>query len=134
MIQNETKTPSEDDNNGDYDGALFFPYAMEEMRNSQEDPRLGVVIKGLRTETIASVDQALEYLANGERCRLTGEHLLNSTSSRSHAIFTIYLESVAGMRGRESCGRERCRPMHARSLARFLILPMAISTRTRNGF
>lgn len=77
-------------------------YVTEEMNDSQEDPRLGVVIKGLHTETVSSVDQALEYLASGERCRSTGEHSLNSTSSRSHAIFTIYLESKAGRMGSDA--------------------------------
>jgi kinesin family member 6/9 len=38
-------------------------------------------------------EEALNCLFEGETNRTTADNLLNKTSSRSHAIFTIHLES-----------------------------------------
>jgi len=36
----------------------------------------------------------MKYLKIGNQNRTTGETLMNSESSRSHSIFTIYMESL----------------------------------------
>jgi hypothetical protein len=39
--------------------------------------------------------EALSYFFAGEANRATASHILNKSSSRSHCIFTVYLESRA---------------------------------------
>ncbi|XP_064460385.1 chromosome-associated kinesin KIF4-like isoform X2 [Ornithodoros turicata] len=54
-----------------------------------------VVLPGLELVTVESIDSALACLERGCRTRSTGATLLNSTSSRSHAIFTVHLQCLA---------------------------------------
>ena len=51
------------------------------------------VIKGLTKKYCANEAEALAYFFAGEANRATAAHILNKSSSRSHCIFTIYLES-----------------------------------------
>ncbi|ACO63266.1 kinesin-like protein KLP1 [Micromonas commoda] len=51
------------------------------------------VIKGLTKKYCANEAEALAYFFAGEANRATASHILNKTSSRSHCIFTVYLES-----------------------------------------
>ena len=51
------------------------------------------VIKGLTKKYCANEAEALAYFFAGEANRATAAHILNKTSSRSHCIFTVYLES-----------------------------------------
>ncbi len=65
----------------------------------QEDPKLGVYVKGASMPEVLSAHQcrteeeALAMLFEGETNRTISEHKLNKTSSRSHCIFTVHLET-----------------------------------------
>ena len=52
----------------------------------------GVTLPGLSQRPIASLAEAAAVLAEGAASRATGATKMNSTSSRSHAIFTLALE------------------------------------------
>ncbi|XP_073190967.1 kinesin-like protein KIF9 isoform X2 [Lepidochelys kempii] len=53
----------------------------------------GVFVKGLSIYPASHEEDALNLLFEGETNRIIGEHTLNKNSSRSHCIFTIYIES-----------------------------------------
>jgi hypothetical protein len=57
----------------------------------REDSGGGVVIAGLTSSTISNPAEALHVLHEGTNNRTTAATLMNLTSSRSHAVFTIYL-------------------------------------------
>ncbi|CAI9727082.1 KIF9 isoform X1 [Octopus vulgaris] len=52
-----------------------------------------VYIKGLSYHLVRNEEEALNLLFEGETNRIIGQHSLNSHSSRSHCIFTIFVES-----------------------------------------
>ncbi|XP_010180404.1 PREDICTED: kinesin-like protein KIF18B, partial [Mesitornis unicolor] len=58
----------------------------------REDPEKGVVVQGLSFHKPASAEQLLEMLANGNKNRTQHPTDANATSSRSHAIFQIYVK------------------------------------------
>lgn len=67
----------------------------------QEDPQRGVVVTGVREETIVNTDdeivfsaqQVLARIAAGEAVRHVGRHNMSEASSRSHSIFKMVIES-----------------------------------------
>ena len=61
----------------------------------QEDPVYGVMSKGAVTIEVRSEEEALGLMFQGDINRTICEHKLNKQSSRSHAVFTITLESRA---------------------------------------
>jgi kinesin family protein 6/9 len=52
-----------------------------------------VDVKGLNKLEASSEEQALTHLFEGEQSRAVAEHAMNINSTRSHCVFTIYLES-----------------------------------------
>jgi hypothetical protein len=58
----------------------------------REDKDGRIFFTGAREESVSSVEQAYAYLDKGNLSRTTAETLMNATSSRSHAIFTISIE------------------------------------------
>ncbi|EDV21150.1 uncharacterized protein TRIADDRAFT_30839 [Trichoplax adhaerens] len=58
-----------------------------------EDPNGSTSVKGLRVQCITSEEEALNLLFEGETNRVIASHALNKSSSRSHCIFTVYIES-----------------------------------------
>ncbi|NXS49960.1 KI18B protein, partial [Balaeniceps rex] len=58
----------------------------------REDPEKGVVVHGLSFHQPASAEQLLEMLANGNKNRTQHPTDANATSSRSHAIFQIFVK------------------------------------------
>lgn len=58
-----------------------------------DDGRGGATIKGLSQHVCDSEEDALNCLFEGELNRTVRNHLLNETSSRSHTIFTMQIES-----------------------------------------
>eukprot|EP00854_Cymbomonas_tetramitiformis_P012243 gene12243-14456_t len=66
-----------------------------------EDAKGGVQVKGLCYRPVASEEDALGLLFEGESNRAIGEHQLNKASSRSHTIFSLSLESRDGVEGQE---------------------------------
>ncbi|KAI9137246.1 P-loop containing nucleoside triphosphate hydrolase protein [Paraphysoderma sedebokerense] len=58
-----------------------------------EDKNGSSYVRGLSTEICNSEEEALNLLFEGETNRSIGDHQLNKTSSRSHCILTVYMES-----------------------------------------
>ncbi|KAL7374132.1 hypothetical protein ABVT39_022718 [Epinephelus coioides] len=58
-----------------------------------EEPGRGVTIRGLSLHAVHSEEEALNLLFEGEMNRIIGSHALNRSSSRSHCIFTVHIES-----------------------------------------
>ena len=58
----------------------------------KETPEKGVFIKDLSMNTAKTYDDMMEYMNMGNKNRSVGETLMNKDSSRSHSIFTIYVE------------------------------------------
>jgi kinesin family protein 6/9 len=57
-----------------------------------EDGKGGIFIKGLTQRICNNEEEALSILFEGETNRTIAQHKLNSSSSRSHSLFTISLE------------------------------------------
>lgn len=57
----------------------------------REDSNGGVVCAGLTSQPVQSAHQAVQVLHNGTLNRTTAATLMNLTSSRSHAVFTVTL-------------------------------------------
>ncbi|XP_047903803.2 kinesin-like protein KIF18B [Anser cygnoides] len=58
----------------------------------REDPEKGVVVQGLSFHQPKSAEQLLEMLANGNKNRTQHPTDANASSSRSHAVFQIYVK------------------------------------------
>ncbi|NXD15650.1 KI18B protein, partial [Nothocercus nigrocapillus] len=58
----------------------------------REDPEKGVVVQGLSFHQPKSAEQLLEMLASGNKNRTQHPTDANATSSRSHAVFQIYVK------------------------------------------
>ena len=50
------------------------------------------VVKGLTVKLADTEEDALNLLFEGETNRVIAEHALNHASSRSHCVFTVYIE------------------------------------------
>ncbi|KAM6283120.1 kinesin-like protein KIF9 [Porphyrio hochstetteri] len=57
------------------------------------DSPQGVYVKGLSIHPVGHEEDALKLFWEGETKRVRAEHTLNRHSSRSHCIFTVYIES-----------------------------------------
>ena len=60
----------------------------------REDSKGGIVVVGLTNRSISNTAEALQVLHEGTMNRTTAATLMNHTSSRSHAVFTIHLSQV----------------------------------------
>lgn len=61
----------------------------------------GIVCPGLTMRNVKTAEQALEVLHEGTKNRTTAATLMNLTSSRSHAVFTITLTQTSQVPGSE---------------------------------
>ena len=59
----------------------------------KESPDKGVFIKDLTKNIVKSVAEMDKWMNEGTKNRSVGETLMNKDSSRSHSIFTLYVES-----------------------------------------
>jgi len=59
----------------------------------QDDAKGEIHVKGLSQSVCKNEEEALNYLFEGETNRTISAHALNKESSRSHCIYTIYVES-----------------------------------------
>ncbi|NWV49161.1 KIF9 protein, partial [Daphoenositta chrysoptera] len=87
-----------------YNEALFDLLAPGLARGGRDTPLAlrdgpqGVYVKGLSIHPVSHEEEALHLLLEfslhwqGETNRVIGEHTLNKNSSRSHCIFTLYIE------------------------------------------
>ena len=53
----------------------------------------GIYVEGLSEETVLDAEHGMHLLKIGGRHRMMGSTAMNSQSSRSHAVFTLTLES-----------------------------------------
>ena len=60
----------------------------------KENKDKGVYVKDLTTCIVKTIPQIEEYMEKGNNNRKTGETAMNKDSSRSHSIFTIYVETA----------------------------------------
>jgi kinesin family protein 3/17 len=60
----------------------------------KEDPNKGIFVKDLTTVIVKSVPELERMLFAGMKNRKVGETAMNKDSSRSHSIFTIYIETA----------------------------------------
>ncbi|TYZ69077.1 hypothetical protein PybrP1_008455, partial [[Pythium] brassicae (nom. inval.)] len=58
----------------------------------QENAKGQTFIKGLARPLVKSEEEAFDLLFQGETNRTIAEHCLNAASTRSHCIFTVYVE------------------------------------------
>lgn len=58
----------------------------------REAPSGDVFMSGAKEETVNSTQQMLKALEDGSKHRTTGSTRMNQASSRSHAIFTVFIE------------------------------------------
>ena len=62
---------------------------------SDSGPDSGVFVRGLTTKEVCSEDEALALWFEGDAQRTIGSHAMNDRSSRSHAVFTLNIETVS---------------------------------------
>jgi len=58
----------------------------------KEDPNKGIYVKNLTSVIVKSIPDIERALFAGMKNRKTGETAMNKDSSRSHSIFTIFVE------------------------------------------
>ena len=94
----------------------------------QDAPNGESIVKGLTMASCKNEEEALNYLFEGEQSRAIGDNSININSSRSHAIFTIHVESRSTIEHAEKiitsklhlvdlAGNERTKKTHAEGLA-----------------
>ena len=86
----------------------------------QEDPAYGIIAKGAKIKTVKSENEALELMFQAETNRTTQEHIMNRCSSRSHGVFTIFLEASSKYDSKEKV-----------TISRLNILDLAGSERSK---
>lgn len=52
----------------------------------------GVIVQNLSKVLCESLEDAMKLLSEGKKIRVVGSHNMNIKSSRSHAIFTVYIK------------------------------------------
>lgn len=67
---------------------------VEQKLDLKEDPDKGVFVKDLNQIIVKSIAEIESYMDRGTANRKTGETAMNKDSSRSHSIFTIYVETA----------------------------------------
>lgn len=60
----------------------------------KEDADKGIYVKGLTSVIVKSIPEIEKTMIAGTKNRKTGETSMNKDSSRSHSIFTIYIETA----------------------------------------
>ena len=70
--------------------------------NVLEDKSGNIRIVNLSNAPVDSVDDVIDVLAEGSKCRTSGQTSANSNSSRSHAVFQLVL-----MKGKKHHGTVR---------------------------
>ena len=67
--------------------------AGQNLKILKDDPTRGAIISGLREVIVASADEAMDLIREGEANRHYGSTNMNLKSSRSHTVFRLVLES-----------------------------------------
>uniref|UniRef100_A0A0G4GM34 Kinesin motor domain-containing protein n=1 Tax=Chromera velia CCMP2878 TaxID=1169474 RepID=A0A0G4GM34_9ALVE len=75
--------------------------SLETELSVQEDLKGNVTVKGLRQRVATSEEEALHLFFEGDASRTVATHSMNTSSSRSHAVFTLHIESRSKMESTE---------------------------------
>ncbi len=67
--------------------------------NVLEDKAGNIRVVNLTTQPVSDVDDVIDVLAEGSKCRTSGQTSANSNSSRSHAVFQLILMQGKKMHG-----------------------------------
>ncbi|CAE7564506.1 Kif9, partial [Symbiodinium sp. KB8] len=67
----------------------------------KQDREGGTHVRGLTRLPVTSSEEALSALFEGGLNRAVAEHALNAASTRSHCVFTLYLERQYAVRGKD---------------------------------
>jgi kinesin family protein 3/17 len=67
----------------------------------RESKDKGIFIEGINFVTSKGIEKLLKAMTKGNKSRHTGETAMNAESSRSHSIFTLYLETSEMKEGQE---------------------------------
>ena len=59
----------------------------------REDIKKGTYVEDLSQETVINFEETLKFLEIGIKARHSGSTYMNKESSRSHSVFTLYIES-----------------------------------------
>lgn len=68
----------------------------------KEHPDKGVYVMGLTTCIVKTITEIEKFMDHGNSLRMVGATAMNQDSSRSHSIFTIYVETSEKVEGGES--------------------------------
>jgi len=60
----------------------------------KENPQKGVFVKDLAILTATSIREIETMMNKGNSLRKVGQTAMNDTSSRSHSLFSIYIETA----------------------------------------
>ncbi|EFA11416.2 kinesin-like protein Klp10A isoform X2 [Tribolium castaneum] len=80
-----------------YSGKVFDLLNNKSKLRILEDGKQQVQVVGLTEKVVCSVDEVLKLIQKGNQARTSGQTFANSNSSRSHAVFQIYLRSNNNM-------------------------------------
>lgn len=70
-------------------------------KDLRESPDTGVYIVNLNKITVHNVEDMLKWMNMGNDNRSTGETAMNAESSRSHSVFTVYVETMVIVEGED---------------------------------
>lgn len=60
-----------------------------------KETKEGVKVQDCQVRICNNVNELIKALAEGNKAKATGETLMNRDSSRSHCIFTIFVETAS---------------------------------------
>ncbi|KAL1492761.1 hypothetical protein ABEB36_010964 [Hypothenemus hampei] len=80
-----------------YSGKVFDLLNKKSKLKILEDGKQQVQVVGLTEKVVYSTDEVLKLIQKGNQARTSGQTFANANSSRSHAVFQIYLRSNNNM-------------------------------------
>lgn len=98
---------------------LLAPSTSTKLIQIREDEKKGILLVGIKEESVQSYDDMIGCLETGSLYRTVGSTLMNEVSSRSHSIFTIILEQRLknGNEGEATSGQFMTAKFHLVDLA-----------------
>ena len=69
------------------------------LRILTEDPQKGAIIENLTEQAVMNKQEVMDVLMEGEKHRSYGSTKMNNTSSRSHTLFRMVIESETSLAG-----------------------------------
>jgi len=83
-----------------YSGKVFDLLNKKTRLRVLEDGKQQVQVVGLEEVRVTKLDQVLQLITQGTKCRTSGQTSANAHSSRSHAVFQLILRSQQKRRGK----------------------------------